>query len=70
MKCDRCYNECKFYYKRSVFNTDILCNDCIEEEMKHPDYQYAKDKENEEMKKGNYNFRGVGWPGKNKRVKK
>ena len=71
MKCDRCHNEIKFYSMLSVFNNrDILCDDCVEEEMHHPDYQYAKDKEVEAIKNGNYNFHGVGWPGRNKRVKK
>lgn len=70
MKCDRCYNEIKFYSKLSAFNKDIICADCAEEEIHHPDYQYAKDKEAEERKKGNHNFRGVGWPGKYGRIKK
>jgi len=53
-----------------MFNTDTLCSDCIEEEQKHPDYEYAKEKEREETMKGNYNFHGVGWPGKHGRVKR
>ena len=70
MKCDRCHEEIKFFSKMSVFNRDILCSDCLEEEIHHPDYQYAKEKELEAVKSGNYNFHGIGWPGKYKRVKK
>lgn len=70
LKCDRCGNEIKWGFKISMFNTDTLCPDCIEEEQKHPDYEYACEKEREETKKGNYNFHGVGWPGAHGRVKR
>ena len=53
----------------SRFNTDALCYDCLEAERQHPDYQKAVDAELAALHSGNRNFEGIGWPGKNGRVK-
>ncbi len=53
----------------SRFNTDCLCPECTAEEQRHPDYRKAADAEMEAVKHGDYNFPGVGWPGKNGRRK-
>ena len=45
------------------FNTDTLCMKCAEEERQHPDYELAA------VRAGNRNFAGLGWPGKNGRIK-
>ena len=42
---------------------------CAEEERNHPDYQKAADAELAAVKRGDTNFPGIGWPGKNGRVK-
>jgi hypothetical protein len=36
---------------------------CKEIERTHPKYEEACDRENAEVKKGNYNFEGIGWDG-------
>jgi len=46
----------------SRFNTDMICEDCEAKEKAHPEYQAAHDREVEEVRKGNYNFPGVGKP--------
>ena len=46
----------------SRFNTDILCPACIAEEKKHPMYALAAQKELEAVRRGDYNFFGIGWP--------
>jgi hypothetical protein len=52
----------------SRFNTDVLCMRCIEEEKMHPDYPKAAAAELETVRRGDYNFPGIGWPGKDGRV--
>ena len=67
--CDRCHKSLEDGYMMSRFNTDALCQECIEEERQHPDYQKAADAELAALRSGNRNFEGIGWPGKNGRVK-
>ncbi len=59
MKCDRCgkTNAC---LSMSWFNTDMICLDCQAKEEKRKDYEEARKKESEEVKKGNYNYEGEG----------
>lgn len=52
----------------SFFSNDTLCEACTEQERKHPDYGLANAVETAEVRKGNYNFLGVGWPGHDGRV--
>lgn len=66
-KCDRCGAEMS-NYTMSWFNTDDICLSCEEEEKAHPDYRLAREKEREATLSGDYNFPGVGWPGKDGRV--
>lgn len=67
--CDRCGKSLKDGFTMSRFNTDAICYDCVEEEHEHPDYQKAVDAERAAIMAGNRNFEGIGWPGKNGRVK-
>ena len=67
--CDRCHKSLAGDFSMSRFNTDALCFDCLEEECLHPDYQKAVDAELVALRSGNRNFAGLGWPGKNGRVK-
>ena len=67
-KCDRCGGDLKVRIM-SRFNTDCLCMKCAEEERQHPDYQKAADAELAAVRRGNMNFPGIGWPGKNGRIK-
>lgn len=59
--CDCCHTSLEGKARiMSMYNDDCLCPDCKEEEKKRPDYQKAVDAENAEIKKGNYNFPGIG----------
>ena len=66
--CDRCGGKLKVR-TMSRFNTDCICMKCAEEERNHPDYQKAVDAELAAVKRGDMIFPGIGWPGKNGRVK-
>lgn len=50
----------------SMFNEDCICMKCKDEETKHKDYNKARDREIEEVRKGNYNFKGIGFKDKKK----
>ena len=67
--CDRCGKSLAEGFSMSRFDTSALCFDCLEEERQHPDYQKAVDAELAALRSGNRNFEGIGWPGKNGRVK-
>lgn len=57
--CDRCGKDLKNSRIMSMFNTDCICLDCKDKERSDPDYQKAVDAELEEVKKGNYKFKGI-----------
>jgi hypothetical protein len=61
-KCKRCGSESRIT-TMSMFNTDVICTECKENERKHPRYEEACLRDNEEIRKGNYNFEGIGWDG-------
>jgi hypothetical protein len=46
----------------SRFNTDIICLGCIEREQAHPKYREAADAELQAVRRGDYNFPGIGCP--------
>lgn len=58
-KCDRCGKDLNGHSIMSMFNRDILCNDCKDEERNHPDYKKAQDADHAAIQKGNYNFDGI-----------
>lgn len=66
-RCDRCGRETRITIM-SRFNTETICMECEGAEKHHPDYGFARDREMEEVRKGNLNFPGVGWPGDKGRV--
>ena len=47
----------------SRFNTDCLCMRCAEAEKSHPRYREAVEAELAEIRRGNYNFKGIGYDG-------
>lgn len=59
MKCERCGKNTDMF-TMSIFNTQYICMECKEKEKQHPRYEEAKRREYEEIKKGNYNFEGIG----------
>ncbi len=52
----------------SHFNTYCLCPECEAEERRHPDYAKAEAAEMAAVRRGDYFFPGIGWPGKDRRV--
>ena len=44
----------------SMFNEDCICMKCTEAETKDKDYEKAREAEMTEVRKGNYNFKGIG----------
>lgn len=60
--CDRCGCSNNNQTTMSKFNTDVICMPCKEKEILHPEYKNACDVELNEIKKGNYNFEGIGLP--------
>lgn len=57
--CDRCGGSLKEGRIMSMYNTDCICIKCKEKEMKQSDYKKASDAEYEEVKRGNYNYKGI-----------
>ena len=58
--CDRCGGTLDGGRILSMYNTDVLCMKCKEEERKRPDYKEAQEADIAEIRKGNYNFEGIG----------
>ena len=59
--CDRCGKELTDGRIMSQFNEDCLCLECKSNEEKHSDYDKAIIAEIKEIKRCNYNFKGVGF---------
>ncbi len=59
--CDRCRQPIKGARTMSMFNTDCICMDCKAKERQRPDYKEALEADRAEIKKGNYNFKGIGY---------
>jgi hypothetical protein len=45
----------------SMFNEDCICMACKDTETKKDNYAEAVQADHEEIKKGNYNFGGIGY---------
>ena len=65
--CHRCGKE-THSFTMSWFSTESICLDCSDEENNHADIELAKAVELAHVKSGNYNYPGIGWPGKDNRV--
>jgi hypothetical protein len=59
MRCDRCHVE-TIIYTLSKFNVDNICLHCATDERQAPGYRHACQVEEDQVRQGNYNFRGVG----------
>lgn len=57
--CDRCGGSLKHGRIMSMLNTDCICLDCKEKEQNRSDYKDAVKADHEEIKKGNYNYKGI-----------
>ena len=58
--CDRCGGDLRSGRVMSMFNEDCICMKCKESETKDKDYEKAREAEITEVRKGNYNFKGIG----------
>ncbi len=58
--CDRCRGSLEGGRIMSMFNEDCICLECKNKETQDKDYKKARDSEAEEVRKGNYNFKGMG----------
>jgi hypothetical protein len=59
--CDRCNNSLSRGRIMSMYNEDVLCLDCKEKEMQRKDYEKALQADREQIKAGNYNYKGIGY---------
>ena len=63
-KCDRCGGTLDGGRIMSMFNTDCICMDCSAKERSLPEFKEAAEAELAEIRRGNTNFKGIGYPGK------
>lgn len=59
-RCDRCGGSLSSGRTLSMFNMQVICRTCKETEKKRDDYKKARAADLAEIKKGNYNFPGIG----------
>ncbi|MVX64238.1 gamma-glutamylcyclotransferase [Clostridium chromiireducens] len=57
--CDRCGGSLENGRIMSMFNTECICIKCSKKEKKDKEYEKAVKADHEEIKKGNYNFKGI-----------
>lgn len=57
--CDRCGGSLEQGRIMSMFNTGCICMECSDKEKQDEDYEKAVKAEQEEIKKGNYNYKGI-----------
>ena len=59
--CQRCYEPTNGITTMSAFSEEIICMTCKDNERKHPKHKEAVDADIEQIKQGNYNFKGIGF---------
>lgn len=57
-KCQRCHNQANTHIM-SMFDVSLICMTCQDVELKHPDYEKAREAEAAALKSGNRNFEGI-----------
>ena len=62
--CDRCGKSLNGMRIMSMYNEDCLCMECCKAEKQRSNYKDAVEADHAEIRKGNYNFKGIGYPGK------
>lgn len=60
MYCDRCGGSLEGGRIMSMFNEQCICMNCKEKERQRADYNKAVEADHEQIKQGNYNFKGIG----------
>lgn len=59
--CDRCHKELTEGRTMSMYNEDCICMECKKKETQRSDYRKAVEADHEQIRQGNYNFKGIGW---------
>lgn len=59
-RCDRCHGPLDGGRIMSMYNEQTICMDCCEKEQQRADYRKAVEADHAEIRKGNYNFKGIG----------
>ena len=59
-RCDRCHGSLDDGRICSMFNEQTICMTCKEKEQQRADYRKAVEADHAEIRKGNYNFQGIG----------
>jgi hypothetical protein len=57
--CDRCGGSLEGGRIMSMFNNECICMACKEKETKDPEYKRAVKVDHEEIRKGNFNYKGI-----------
>jgi hypothetical protein len=57
--CDRCGNSTRGVTTMSIFNQDVICMDCKDEERKDPEYKAASKAEADAYRQGVRNYQGA-----------
>lgn len=57
--CDRCSGSLEGGRIMSMLNTDCICMICSKNEKQDKDYDEALKADHEQIRKGNYNFKGI-----------
>jgi len=58
-KCARCHKD-TYVTIMSMFNTQEICMACKDSEEKRPDYGIARAADEAAIRRGNFNFKGIG----------
>jgi len=58
MICPRCKKQTNVHIM-SMLNTQEICPDCKDAEKLHPRYEEARERERQEVLRGNYNYEGL-----------
>lgn len=59
--CDRCHGSLEKGRTMSMYNEDCICMECKDKETQRDDYGRAVAADHEQIKNGNYNFKGIGY---------
>ena len=57
--CDRCGGSLEGGRIMSMFNEQCICMGCKDKEIKDPEYKKAVEADHDEIRKGNFNYKGI-----------